>query len=60
MIDTDIAAAVELIFSAGSEPDANRALGLIRRAKHRLMAAEYGLLVEADAPMPPQLVSEAE
>ncbi len=60
LIDIDMAAAMELIDSAGGELDADKALGLIHRAKHRLKAAEYGLLIEADAPKltHPQLVSE--
>lgn len=60
LVDIDLAAAMELIDSAGGEVNPNAALGLIRRAKHRLTAAEYGLLVEADAPAVthPQLVSE--
>lgn len=60
LVDIDLLAAIELTARAGHEANPNAAIGLVRRAKHRLTAAEYGLLVEADAPAvtKPQLVSE--
>ncbi len=62
LIEIDLAAAMELIeLCRAPLPDPDKALGLIRRAKHRLTAAEYGILIEADASMLTHLlVSESE